>query len=474
MIMKKYYIIGVAILLLLVTGCNKKSMFKGSDPVRLDDAQTLTFKVSAKGFLSVKSHFADDASEVDGEDAKLVWDDTDAIGVIAVPFNPTTQDYDFDLIADEAHVCIAAYNGTDDSGNAIFVSTENNKSWWAAKATEAGDDRDYTTDESLYGIFAYYPAREKTPFKLRAENLDVYSYEPEGILVDHVYAPTSHIPWKQDGINYNQYQILYDTSHIPVIGDIDQSVLIKAKDLKDNKAVTLDSFKPVNSMLRFRVKKTADSAIESIDSLRVSARNDLYGDHDESSFGSSYNGVWATISFYYNSSYLTTVGISGTAIPPLMFSKQCQNHIKDLYYEDEGDEGWSDYEELMNRAVVSANSNLIPYMQGLYIGDIKTNPSVSVQFDEPLSVSTEASADYYYLVLYPTFNFIFDEDNVTTVVFEAFSGGKRVMMAEKALPDAGFLPGYRYNFTVTLGEGVTLEGTNAGSYTLVDEIALAK
>ena len=157
-----------------------------------------------------------------------------------------------------------------------------------------------------------------------------------------------------------------------------------------------------------------------------------------------------------------------------MFSKQCQDHIKEMYYEDEGEEGWADYEELMNRAVVSANSNLIPYMQGLYIGDVKTNPSVSAQFATPLPVSTEVSGDYHYLVLYPTFNFIFDEDNCTTVVFEAFSGGKRVMMAEKTIPDAGFLPGYRYNFTVTLGEGVTLEGSDAGSYTRVDEISLEK
>ena len=472
-IMKKQYIIGIAILLLVAAGCNKSSMFKGSEPVHLDDAKTLTFKVSAQGIQAVKSHFADNASAVDGEEASLVWDETDAIGVIAVPFNPEIQDYDFDLVADVDHVCIAAYAGTDDHGNAIFASTETNPSWWAAKGT-GEDTRDYTTDESLYGIFAYYPAHEKTPFKLRAENLDVYSSESEGLIVDHVYAPMSHIPWKQDGVSYNQYQILYDTSHIPVIGDIDQSVLISAKDLKDNKAVTLDSFKPVNAMLRFRVNKTADSTIESIDSLRVSAKSDFYEEKDWSDMTSFYNGVWATVSYYYNSSYLNTVGISGTAIPPLMFSKQCQNHIKKLYYDDEGEEGWEDYEELMNRAVVSANSNLIPYMEGLYIGDVKTNPSVSAQFASPLSVSTEATGDYHCLVLYPTFNFIFDEDNTTTVIFEAFSGGKRVMMAEKELPESGFLPGYRYNFTITLGEGVTLEGSDAGSYTLVDEIPLVK
>ena len=472
--MKKQYLIGIAILLLVAAGCNKSSMFKGSEPVHLDDAKTLTFKVSAQGIQAVKSHFASDASEIAGEEASLEWDETDKTGVIAVPYNPEMGDYDFDLVADEAHVCIAAYQGLDENGKAVFASTEDNPSWWAAKATEIGDSRDYTTDESLYGFFAYYPANEKTPFKLRAENLDVYSQEEEGIIVDHVYAPMSHIPWAQDGVNYNNYHILYDTSHIPVIGTIDTGVLVSAADLKNNVPVNFDSFRPVNAMLRFKVSKTADSTIESIDSLRVTVKSDFWNDGGgEDGFGLTYKGTWAKVSYYYNSSYLTTVGISGTAIPPLMFSKQCQDHLKKLYIEDEGEDGWEDYEELMNRAVVSANSNLIPYMSGLYVGDVKTNSSVSVQFTSPLQVST-ADSDYYYMVVYPTFNVIFDDDNRCCATFEAFSGGKRVMMAEKIYLETGFLPGYRYNFKVTLGEGVVLEGANAGSYELVDEIELAK
>ena len=471
--MKKAYILISLLALTALAACHKNSELQGSDPVRLEDAKVLTFKVSAAS-IGTKSHFADNASELSGETASLVWDETDRIGVIAVPFNPETQDYDFDLVADEDHVCIAAFYGIDEeSGNAIFAATEHNKSWWAAKGSEEGDTRDYTSDESLYGIFAYYPANEKTPFRLRASNMDVFSDDEEGILVDHVYAPTANIPRVQDGVNYNNYHILHDTSHIPVIGTIDTGVLVSARDLKDNKSITLNSFKPINAILRFKVKKTADSSVESIDSLRISIKNDLFGRNGDSNTSVSYHGVYADISYYYNSSYLTTVGLTGSGIPPLMFSKQCQNHIKEMYYEEEGDEEWEDWEELMNRAVVSANPHLIPYMDGLRIGDLHTNPSVSARFSTPVAVSTTES-DYYYLVVFPTYNSLFEEENVCTARFEAFSGGSRVMMAEKQLPESGFLPGYRYNFIVTLGEGVTIEGSDAGSYTLIDEISLEK
>ena len=44
--MKRIYIVFFAMLLLMVAACNKSSVFKGTDLVRLGEAQVLTFKVS--------------------------------------------------------------------------------------------------------------------------------------------------------------------------------------------------------------------------------------------------------------------------------------------------------------------------------------------------------------------------------------------------------------------------------------------
>ena len=466
--MKKFSILILAALALIcASSCHKGAVMQGSTPVRMD-GETLAFSVSAKG-IATRSHFADGASTTAGETASLVWDSDDAIGIIAVPFNEETGDYEFSLIADKDHVGIARYHEADGSGNAVFITEEKNKTWWAAEG--------YTDDDCLYGIFAYYPATEKVPFKLYANHLDVFSSDEGGILVDHVYSHEEFIPWKQDGINYNKYHTLYDVSHFPVRGEIDKTKLVSAAALKSSgqaSPISLNSFTPINSMLAFNIK-VADGyeGPTQIDSISVYTNVVLLFDGENSS-ESSYSGMWGKVSYYYHSDYLKYIGITGKGIAPVAFSKQCQDHLKKMWDEDGGsDEDFREYAKIMETGVASANPHAIPAMDGLMIGDLIADTGVSADFGgSPINVSTTPTGPYF-LVTYPTYNMIFSEDSDgVDLVFRAYSGGEVILTARKNLPENGFQAGYRYNFTLTLGEGAQFNGADAGSYDIEDELEL--
>ena len=467
--MKKLYILfGLAALLAVIPSCKKGAILQGSEPVWLD-GETLTFSVAAEG-ISTRSHFADDASTTPGSVASLVWDTDDAIGIIAVPFNEEIDDYDFSLVADVNHVAIAKYMKSE-NGKAIFAAEERNKTWWAAEG--------YTDNDCLYGIFAYYPAKEKIPFKLYAHNLDMFSGDDSGIFIDHVYSPTTNIPRNQDGVNYNNYHILFDISHFPCRSEgtekkIDKTRLVTAATLKGSTAATaipLEDFRPANALFAFNIKTADDYAgpVTQIDSVTVSA--DVVVTFEDDDSNSRYFGKWGEVSYYYHTLYVKFIGLTGTGIAPFAFSKQLQDHIEHLWNED-GEGDLTEFEKMMETGIVSANPKCLPYMDGLLIGDLYTDTSAAARFEQPVSVSTTATGPYY-LATYPTYQEVLEEDcSSIDVIFRAYSGGKVVLQDRKTLPETGLKAGYRYNFTLTLGEGITFNGADAGSYTLVPEITL--
>ena len=460
--------VAAAALVLLAAGCKKSPFTEGSAPVFGEGAQ-LQFAVSANGVLSTRSHFADDSQGAVGSQAALLWDDDDAIGIVAVPYDETLGKYRFDLIADEAHVCIANYSGVDDSGKAIFTSTEDNPTWWMVKGEGVGDD--YTTDDCLYGIFAYYPATEKHPFKLYGEDIDVGfvgNYH-----IDKLYSPTFYLDPEQDGVNFNDHHILYDLSHLPML-DIDEkkSSLLSVATLKSGARINLNAFEPVTTMLRFKLA-SSDSGPHSIAKVRATVKRYRGGDKDGVNI---YQGTeWEYLEYNYCNYYLPFFGIAGTAISPTAFhpgvQEQFYNYMEgDTKGDDEDDEEWylmQNYKHIMATALVTGESDLMPPFTGFYCAGIHSSNSITVTFASPVEVTSTPSANYY-MVLYPTFLQMFETGINGLILFEAIdSEGNVVLSGEKYLPVNGLEAGHRYNFTLTLGDGVEYEGSTAGSYDLV-------
>lgn len=438
--------------------CSKAPQTKGSDPVYMD-GNRLFFSVSANGF-STRSHFEDGAPDAEGTTARLVWDETDTIGVIAVPYDREREDYRFDLAADNAHVSLAAFVKNDLSGNALFASIEENVTWWASEG--------YTDDDCLYGLFAYYPANGKHPFKLFAENLNIEDYRIEG-----VYAPSFKLPSEQDGKSYNKYQILTDKTHFPTL-DIDESDLFSVATLKNGSssenALSFTNFRPLTTLLRFKIKKTEESTCSQIDAIRITIRSQ---EEATAYFGIYQDDIWrGHLEQYYFGYFMPYFGISGDGVNALGFSNGLQNVLLDIIRE-EIPEKENEYKDMMNSALISINptSDIISSLGSFNVRGLKTNQYVTATFEEPVQVSTEPSSDWYYLVTYPTFlNFLstMDEEEesqrvVEHVVFEAFSEGHSVLYAEKTIPVKELKAGHRYNFTITLGEGVSFD-SDAGSY----------
>ena len=452
-------IAGAILIAASALSCAKTPQTKGSDPVFMD-GNRLVFSVSANGF-STRSHFEDGAPDAEGTTAKLVWDDTDTIGVIAVPYDREKGDYRFDLAADNAHVSLAAFVRSDGSGNALFASIEENVTWWASEG--------YTDDDCLYGLFAYYPANGKHPFKVYAENLNIEDYR-----IESVYAPSFNLPCEQDGKSFNRYQILTDKTHFPTL-DIDESDLFSVATLKNagtsENALSFTNFRPLTTLLRFRIKKTENCPYSQIDAIRITIKAQ---EEDNAWFEIYQDGFYrGSVEQYYFGYFMPYFGISGQGVNALAFSNGLQNVLLDLTRE-EVPEKEEEYKDMMNTSLISINPDSeVAYVLGsLNVKGLSTNNFVSATFAEPVQVTTEPSSDWYYLVTYPTFlNFLATMDDeedrqrvVENVVFEAFSEGHSVMYDEKAIPVKELKAGHRYNFTITLGEGVSFDTDNAGSY----------
>ena len=461
---------------LLLTGCNKTSVIQGSDPV-YGEGKPLQFKVSIDGFAT-RSHFEDEGQGAVGDKIKLVWDEGDAIGVVAVPYDETTGKYRFDLVADEAHVCIAAYSGVDGNGKATFTSTEDNLTWWMAKGEEEGDD--YTSDESLYGFFAYYPAHigEKHPFEFRGENVTVGFFD--NYLIDKIYTPKFNIPATQDGVNFNNYHLLYDLTHLPMldIEDHKAEAFITAASLKEGTPINFPGFQPVTSMLRFSMQSKDDNSY-SVSKVKATIRRFRYFDDDVSiPVENPQTGtVWENLYYNYSHYYLPFFGIAGDAISPTAFHPGLHERIReDMEYDDgKGDDEDDDepeyielnYKRLLATALVSGESDLMPPFTGFIKDGIHTSNSITIYFKDPVTVSSSPSQNYY-MVLLPTFLQIFESGITGVVSFEAMDGNDNVLLnGELRLPKNGIEAGHRYNFTLTLGEGVTYDGNTAGSYQVI-------
>lgn len=461
--------VAAAAFVLLAAGCKKGSFTEGSAPVFGEGGQ-LQFAVSASGFTSTRSHFADESQGSLGDQIALVWDDDDAIGIVAIPYDETLGKYRFDLVADEAHVCIATYSGVDANGKALFTSTEDNPTWWMVKGENAGDD--YTADDCLYGIFAYYPATEKHPFKLYGEDIDVGFVGDYHI--DKLYSPTFHLDAEQDGVNFNDHHILYDLTHLPML-DIEnkKSSFLTAATLKSGERIDLPGFEPVTTMLRFKLA-SADGETHSIAKVRATVRRYRGGDKEGASYWTG--TVWQYLEYNYCTYYLPFFGIAGDSINPTAFhpgvQEQFYNYMEgDTKGDDEDDEEWylmQNYKHIMATALVTGESDLMPPFTGFYCAGIHSSNSVTVTFASPVEVSSTPSASYY-MVLYPTFLQMFESGINGLILFEALdSEGNVVLSGEKYLPVNGLEAGHRYNFTLTLGNGVSYDGSTAGSYDYVD------
>ena len=455
--------LAVAATAVLLAGCKKGAFMEGSAPVYGEGAP-LQFKVAIDGF-STRSHFENDGQGSVGDLMNLVWDEDDAIGVIAVPYDEAAGKYRIDLVADEAHVCIAVFRGYDD-----------NLTWWMAKGD--GEGEDFTTDSSLYGFFAYYPAKqgEKHPFKLFGEDIDVGFIDDYHM--DKVYSPQFYVSNAQDGVNFNEHHILYDLSHLPML-DIDEkkaTAFKTAADLKAGTVVNFTNFEPVTTMLRFCLVGDDDQTRE-IASVRATIGRYRTYDKDSYSYYLRYGDdlVWKYLEYNFCNYYAPFFGIAGDGISPTAFHSGFQERVRSYMegdtkgddYEDEPSWLEENYQHLMATGLVTAESDMMPPFTGFYPEGIHTSNSVTVWFNEHLWVSNSPT-DYYYMVIYPTFLQAFESGIDGFVRFEAMDpNGNVVLSGEKPLPENGLIAGHRYNCTLSLTDGLTFSSTSAGGYTIV-------
>ena len=441
--MKKITIYALLAAVLFI-GCKKVGetapVKKGSVEIVSDVPEgAMLFNVKIDG-IGTKSHFADNASTVSGETAPLEWDADDDIGVYAVPF----VNGDFDL----AHVkCgLANIKTINSDGSAVFYSIEPDKNWWMAE-----DDED---DESTYLFLAYYPANGKK------KEFEVVAKFTDGGQTQTMYSPLFVVPDIQDGKSWASEQILmnFDLSMMFTRGQL----------LTEGSKVTFASFKPITSLFQFKLLSGDGTDHSGIDKIKLTLKY-----REKSSTGTNSTGyhdsegVWHNIEFpakyYYGYDYSEREGFFGLAGKGLLsvfigggFDNLGVMPLNPAVFAGEDDD------EYFNQTLSSALSITVNFDD-----DLVTIPALTANPEQDLQ-----RAETYYVVLAPLIEDLVwsTEYSGGVVLFEAYQGDNVVLVAEKAVPTHGFIPGYRYIFNLAMGQYYEMSGIDAGGYTGIQDL----
>ena len=121
---------------------------------------------------------------------------------------------------------------------------------------------------------------------------------------------------------------------------------------------------------------------------------------------------------------------------------------------------------------VSSDSGSKPASSALSItvnfdDDLVTIPALTANPEQDLQ-----RAETYYVVLAPLIEDLVwsTEYSGGVVLFEAYQGDNVVLVAEKAVPTHGFIPGYRYIFNLAMGQYYEMSGIDAGGYTGIQDL----
>ena len=432
--MKKYCI--VLFVLLSVLSC-KKSPQGLSDSI-LPKGETLRFEAS---LADTKVHFANEPTPGDPFPASssFEWDEGDAVAIYSIK---TFADYEawilnghFERVVDpetgEVRVNVVDTYTRRDEFASYFIGSEIcpvqvvDGSSALAKFSSSQQKTAWidTTDpnDQLYLFVSYYPAPtdgQIIPFKF-------FSFEGDSNLpFFQPYIPVE-IPAKQDGVNYQKYQIMLDSG----IATEDVNVWTKEQIMTDNATVSFNHYVPYTSILNFRLKLAENEADASIDKIEISifSKRTSVGDYEDTD---------------------DTPKLAGKVLA--LISSAEQGYGGRLWYHP------------LYPGPVGNEKDAID----LDSEDIDATNTLTIKFTSPLSLTDDEFSDYVKAVVLPSYNEAAHNYGAPQVLFKAYdaSGNLLYMSAKYTNSTDGFEQGKRYNFDVVLYPNADFEAGNAGSY----------
>ena len=415
----KRYIVTILAAAAVLAGCARSEM-----PGESTDGKTPQgLKAWASLGEGVKSHFGPDGY-------KLVWDSTDKLYAFSIPLGKYE---DFEALAaacaDEVRneaidpegdgLVMAGFRtikqsvdgktarsgvfnitptGSGKSG-ATFVSPKP-ASWWFGLQENASDD-------DFYYFAAFYPAPAEDPEIKFFNYSEIQGQHPVISALPFPYFDVT-VPAVQNGVDYQDYQLLYNQDDI---------MMAKSAILSTDDQLHFGNFRPMTSILEFTLATTDDVNVE-IDHLEITL-----------STQESAGGEYASDRY----------ALAGTV--PFFFTWNGPNELR-----------------LWNRfrtpfmAGFGSDFLLCPFSPDSWEGAAGLSPTLKVDFSSPVPVSKNQKTKKYYAVMIPSRCVHMDGCDNPKLTFDAYNANDEKILTKTITTSStqGIEEGMKYSLDLTL------------------------